>query len=144
MWEIDVGFQMLGLVCSLPLGITAAFLYDFLRALNKSFKPKAPLVFLFDVLYWLILAIIYFTFFMVFTNGQIRMYVFLGSVSGFIFSRLTLSRVFLFLLLGLFKIFKVLGNKLRAFFRRFTRFALKRIKISKKTLKKPFIKRKKA
>ncbi len=144
MWEIDVGFQMLGLIYSLPLGIAAAFLYDFLRAFNKSFKPKTPIIFLFDVLYWLVLSIIYFSFFMVFTNGQIRLYVFLGSISGFIFSRLTLSRIFLFLLLGIFKIFKFLCNKLRVFLKRFARFVLKRIKISKKTLKKPFIKRKKA
>ena len=144
MWEIDIGFQMLGLVCSLPLGMAAAFLYDILRAVNKAFKPKTAVIFLFDLLYWLVLSLIYFAFFMVFTNGQIRLYVFLGSVAGFIFSRLTVSKIFLFLLLKIFKVFIFLGDKLRALFKVICGFALKRIKNCKKTLKKPFVKRKNA
>lgn len=125
MWEIDIGYQMLGLIWSLPLGIATAFLYDILRAFNKSFKPKVVTVLILDILYWLTLTVIYFMFFMVFSNGQIRLYVFFGTIAGFIFSRLTFSKIFLFIFTQIFKLLKLLCRKLRGFLGNFKGFFTK-------------------
>ena len=144
MWEIDIEYQMLGLICSLPLGIITAFLYDVLRAFNKCFQPKAVTVFVIDFLYWLVLTVVYFMFFMVFSNGQIRLYVFFGAVAGFIFSRLTLSKIFVFIFLLGFRFLKLLSSKLRRFFISFKGLVAKKTKNLVKMLKKPFIKRKNA
>lgn len=135
MWEIDISVQTLGLLWSFLLGMAAAILYDILRAINKVFRPNAVVVFLFDILYWVILTLSFFVFFMVFTNGQVRMFAIWGAVAGFVFSFLLLSKITLFIFSKILSVFKFLFNKFKRFLIGFAAVFMKMMRFLKKSLK---------
>lgn len=135
MWEIDISVQTLGLLWSFLLGMAAAILYDVLRAVNKVFRPNAVVVFLFDILYWFILTLSFFTFFMIFTNGQVRMFAIWGAVAGFTFFFLLLSKITLFVFSKIFSVFKFIFNKFKRFLIGFAAVFMKMMRFLKKSLK---------
>ena len=135
MWEIDIGVQSLGLLWSVLLGIISAVFYDVLRAINKVFRPNAVLVFVFDVFYWIILTLLFFIYFMVFTNGQVRMFTILGAASGFIFSFLGLSKITFFIFVKILNVFKFFFNKIKGFFKGVGAVFMKIVIFFKKTSK---------
>lgn len=135
MWEIDISVQTLGLLCSFLLGMAAAILYDVLRAVNKVYRPNVVAVFLFDVLYWVILTLSFFVFFIVFTNGQVRMFAIWGAVAGFVFSFLLLSKITLFVFSKIFSVFKFVFNKFKRFLIGFAAVFMKMMRFLKKSLK---------
>lgn len=135
MWEIDISVQTLGLLWSFLLGMAAAILYDVLRAVNKVFRPNAVVVFLFDILYWFILTLSFFTFFMIFTNGQVRMFAIWGAVAGFTFFFLLLSKITLFVFSKIFSVFKFIFNKFKRFLIGFAAVFMKMMRFLKKFLK---------
>ena len=144
MWEIDISREVWGLLFSLLLGIAASLFYDLFRAIHKTFKCATYIVFLTDILYWIILTLCFFIYFMVFTNGQVRLYSFMGSLAGFIFSRLTLSKIWVIIIEKILLLLRFLICKLGAVLSLFSGIFIKFCIISKKSLKKAFLKRKKA
>ncbi len=83
---------------SLILGAMLCFFYDIFRALRKVGFNSFWSVFFTDVFFWIVSAFITFVFLMAKTNGEIRGYILLGELVGFIVCRLTLSK-FVFLIL---------------------------------------------
>ena len=144
MWEIDIALEGTALLYSVILGVGSAVLYDVFRSVNKIFRPKTFVVFLLDLLYWFLLTFVFFTFFMVFTNGQVRMFAFFGAMSGFLFSFLFFSKISMFLFCEFFLLLRFVFTKTAAFFVSFGKLIHKNIKKFKKTLKKAFLKAKKA
>lgn len=144
MWEIDVSFQALGLVMSVVLGVVSAVIYDFLRAFNSIAHPKAAVMFFLDILYWGKLTILFFCFFMVFSNGQPRLYVFMGALGGFILSRLTVSKIFFYLFLKILSALGFFAVKIKGFLSLVGTAVAKILKKLKKSIKKAFLKTKKA
>jgi hypothetical protein len=144
MWEIDIGIEATALLWSIILGVGSAVLYDAVRAVNKVFKPNTFLVFVLDVLYWLILTFVFFCFFMVFTNGQVRMFAIFGAVSGFLLGFLCFFKIPLVLFSKFFTALRFVFYKIKAFFACFGRGIEKIAKKIKKTLKKALLKIKKA
>ena len=92
MWEINVGNQFLTFVYSLVLGGMLCLSYDFIRALRKSGFNSFIAVFFTDIIFWIISAFITFIFLISRTNGEIRGYVLIGILAGFVIFRLTFSR----------------------------------------------------
>lgn len=142
MWEIDIGVQSTGLLWAVLLGVASAVLYNALRAVNKVFCPNGVVVFFMDVFYWLILTLAFFIYFMVFTNGQVRLFAFFGALAGFIFSFLCFSKIFLVLFSRILLVFKFVLNKIKRFFICVWSIFKKLAKNFKKTLKKDFFKTK--
>ena len=89
---------MISFGCSVVFGIILCLVYDVFRALRKTVSHTITLTFFEDLLFSFLAAVTTFLFLLSTTNGEIRGYVLLGAVFGFILSRLTISRIFCFLL----------------------------------------------
>lgn len=92
MWEIDNNFQLFSFGLSIALGVIFCILYDVLRAVRKISKMTDLAVFFQDIGYFMVIAFVVFLFLMAFANGEIRGYILLGILFGFILCFLTLSR----------------------------------------------------
>ena len=136
MWEINNSLQLLSFIRSLILGVLLCVLYDFIKSARLTADFSAITIFLQDIIYSCISAFVTFIFLLSVTNGEMRGYVILGILAGFIISRFTLSRLFCkFLKLvfgGIKRLFEVVS---KWFYCNFDQLTEKIIKISKKTLK---------
>ncbi len=93
MWEINVGDQFLTFLYSMLLGGILCAFYDILRALRRSGFDSYISVFISDFLFWIINALLTFIFLISRTNGEIRGYVLVAQLLGFVLFRLTLSKL---------------------------------------------------
>ena len=98
MWEINNLSQLLGFIYSAALGGIYCLVYDVLRALRAEIKFGTAAVFLSDILYSLVCAAACFCFLLAVTAGEPRMFVFAGAAVGFLVIRLTLSKLWFFIL----------------------------------------------
>ncbi len=85
--------QAVTFLWSILLGVAACLLYDVLRFLHKTIIKGSFAVFLGDIIYFSVISVITFCFFILFSKGVIRMYVYFGELLGFILCRKTLSRL---------------------------------------------------
>lgn len=136
MWEINNSLQILSFLRSLILGVLLCVLYDFIKSARLTVDFSDITIFLQDIIYSCISAFVTFIFLLSVTNGEMRGYVILGILVGFIISRFTLSRLlckFLkFIFGGVKRLFDVIS---RWFYGEFDLLTEKIIKICKKTLK---------
>ncbi len=102
MWEIDNKIQAVSLLQSVLLGVFFCIFYDFFKAYRLAAKPKRNVVFIQDIVYFIICAPLTFCFLLSVTNGEIRGYVFISAVLGFALTRLTLSRTIVKVLTAFF------------------------------------------
>lgn len=86
--------QLLTFLLAVALGAAFCLIYDVLRALRHCVQRGAVAVFFEDVVYFTVWGFCTFCFFLLFTKGMLRFYVFLGELLGYTVFRLTLSRIF--------------------------------------------------
>lgn len=142
MWEINLAEQTLSFLLSLLLGVILCLKYDIFRAYRKIKKPTVIGVFIQDVLYFLICAVLTFLLMIITTSGQVRGYIFIGIVIGFAICRISLSVLFFKILVVLFgavaKIFMAVKRKttvlIKAIFRKIQGIAKKLLKFFKNVL----------
>jgi spore cortex biosynthesis protein YabQ len=146
MWEISLSWQVISFLYALAVGVSLALFYDFFRSIRKEKKCNAVAVFFQDVFFWLVAAFVTFILLIARCNGEIRGYVLIGEVFGFLIYHFTLSRfifpVFVFFINIIRKFYKIYFDVLS----RFSDFLLKKMRflpvLVKKTVKKLKIKRK--
>ncbi len=110
MWEISNTSQAVNFLYSVVLGVLFAFVYDFFRSLRKC-KPHTILsVFMEDISYFFILSVITFVFLLALTNGQVRAYILIGILLGFLLFIFTLSKYYIIAMSFLLKLFFHLLN----------------------------------
>ncbi len=85
--------QLLTFLLAVALGAAFCLIYDVLRALRHCVRSGASAVFFEDVVYFTVWGFCTFCFFLLFTKGMLRFYVFLGELLGYVVFRLTLSRI---------------------------------------------------
>lgn len=73
-------------------GFLIGFIFDFFRILRKAFKTKDFITYIEDALFWIITGIILIYSLFKFNNGEIRIYLFLGTILGFILYILIFSK----------------------------------------------------
>lgn len=93
MWEINAYNQTISFVLSLCLGALFCVLYDVVRAMRKVCLNSFWAVFFTDILIWLFYAFATFIFLVARTNGEIRGYILVGELFGFILFRISISRL---------------------------------------------------
>ena len=76
-------------------GILIGGLFDLFRATRKSYKISNFLTYIEDVLFWLLAGVLTLYVIDVFTNGQIRLYMILLLIFGYIFYIITISKLIL-------------------------------------------------
>lgn len=114
MWEINVVGQAITFALSLALGGVLCTFYDVLRAIRKAGINSFWSVFLTDIIFWVVSAFVTFIFLISRTNGEIRGYVLIGEIFGFVIFRISISKilfsVFLFLLVNVKKIYMLMAK----------------------------------
>lgn len=147
MWEINVGNQLATLIFSVCLGFILCAFYDVLRALRKTGLNSFFAVFITDVLFCALSAVVTFIFFIARTNGEIRGYVIITELIGFAFFRVAFSRFFLWIFTYLFKAVKKFITCVNKFFEslylktdsvilKLYKFIIKKSNLTLKTVKK--------
>lgn len=106
MWEINSKFQLFTFLGAIVLGVCYSLFYDFFRAWRKVNISSYIIVFLQDIFYFIICAFITFVYLLSVTNGEIRAYIIIGIILGFIATNLTISRYYLKLWVWVITIFK--------------------------------------
>ena len=76
-------------------GIGLGVLFDFFRALRKTFKTPDLITYLEDLIYWMLAGIIILYNIWFFNDGEIRIYMILGILIGSLIYTLTLSIIFI-------------------------------------------------
>lgn len=93
MWEIDLKQQLISLLCAVLLGIVLSMYSDIFRIIRKVKKHSKVSVFIEDLLFFMVSAFVTFMLLMARCNGEVRGYMILGEVLGFLLFRLTVSRI---------------------------------------------------
>lgn len=84
MSAIDISAQTLSFFYAILLGAVLAFLYDFIKLLHHNLLKSIVAVQLADVLFGALCAAVSFCFFMLVSNGSVRVYLLLGEGIGFL------------------------------------------------------------
>ncbi len=101
-------------LCSLIGGAVIAFLYDIFRIKRKAIKTSAIFIYFEDLIFWIIVAIVMFGVVYYGNDGEIRGYIFLGTILGVtlysvIFSKIVMA-ISLFIIKIIYKIFYTIWN----------------------------------
>ena len=108
MWEISNSAQVFATIVSIPIGAGLCLLYDIIRVIRKITTPAYIIDFLLDIIYWIICAFITFCDMLIFSSGEVRVYIFFGLFAGFLAFRFTLSRLFIDISFRLIKLVKAI------------------------------------
>lgn len=135
MWEISSYSQYICFLYSLVLGVSLGIVYDLFKLDRLLFKRSKIFLFFSDILFWLISAFLIFTFCVIFSNGQIRGYIVLGTLLGFVIYRLTLSKLIFLLVNPLKKLVKKLNNRYYKLIEKANDFISKQFFKAKKIIK---------
>ncbi len=112
--------QVATFLWSLLLGVAMCLAYDIIRAAHKTSVKGFFEVMLLDILFWGLWSLITFCFLILRCKGEVRGYVLFGQASGFIVSRLTVSRIFFsaisYCLSFISRLFAVFGSKFHSLF----------------------------
>lgn len=103
---MQVDSQLYTFIITIATGILLGALFDCYRVLRGTFRPRAVMTWVTDLLYWLIATVIVFLALVVSNWGELRFYVFLGIVSGVILYYRLLSLYAIRLLLAIIRLIK--------------------------------------
>lgn len=108
---ISVANQVYTFLYSVIGGAVIAFIYDVFRIKRKAIKTKSLIIQLEDLLYWIIVSIVMFAVIYYSNEGEIRGFIFIGTVLGVILYVTLLSNIIM--KVSLF-ILKIISRILRA------------------------------
>lgn len=93
-------------------GVIIGLIFDFFRILRKSFKTSDLITYIQDILFWILTGISVIIFMYFFSDGTIRLYMFLGLLLGVFIYILTISQFIIKIFVFLIKIFKNFLNNI--------------------------------
>lgn len=117
----DLVFFGLSILCGLFMGI----IFDFYRTVRRFSKPKGILSYLEDLIFWVIIGVIFFGLLVNTTDGILRGFIFIGVFLGILLYMTLLSKHILSLFVTIFKlILKVFNEIIRIIKKPFTKIVL--------------------
>ncbi len=90
------------------LGILSAFIFDFFRALRKTIKTNNFITYIEDLIFFIIVGVMFLKSIIIFSSGEIRFYIFIAIIFGILTYILTIGNLCAI-------IFKVILNFLKKF-----------------------------
>lgn len=96
-------------------GLLIGFLFDIFRILRLSFKTKDFITYIEDIVFWILTGGIILYSIFVFSNGEIRFYMFLGLILGII---LYMTLFTTYIINGCVTIIKIIKKTIAIVFRR--------------------------
>ncbi len=140
MWEINLADQIISALQSLPLGVALAILFFTLESFNVAFKATRVRVFVSDIVFFILAALITFCFLLISSNGEIRGYILVGEGIGFLLFKAFFSKYYIKLLVALITlikgIFEGLVSAIDGFFEKIAEWLLKSFEKVKNNKKK--------
>lgn len=111
MLQFDIVDEFYIFLIAINYGLILGAIYDFYRVFRYFSKPKKLLTGIEDILFWIVVTLIVFTFLVRKTDGIIRGFVILGFIIGYAFYIKVISRYSYLLLKRIFKlIFDLIGE----------------------------------
>lgn len=114
--NVNISHQIITSLYALLLGAALGVVYDVFRVLRLVGFKAFMLVFLEDILFFAICTISLFSFYMQFSDGKFRIYIFILAILGFIIYFLTVGKLVFFIIqkiyIFLVKIIKGIYKKL--------------------------------
>ena len=95
-------------------GIIIGLLFDIFRILRRSFKTSDIITYMQDVLFWILTGFILLYSIFIFSNGEIRFYMFLAVFLGSLIYMLIFSKYFIEINVKIILIFKNVIGKILA------------------------------
>ena len=89
--KIEVAQQTMLFLQSCLLGIVLGFVYDIFRILRLALKSGVVVIFIEDILFWSMSAVVTFLFMLTENSGQLRVFVLLGECIGAVVYYLTVG-----------------------------------------------------
>jgi len=136
MWEINSISQYTSFLYAIFMGNALGVIYDIFSIDRALFKRTVIFVFFQDILFWVISAFAFFSFSVVFANGQLRGYLLFGTLLGFLLFKLTISRLFWLLVRPFKKFICLLKIKYLNFLEKMVLYFKKAVHRIKRTFKK--------
>lgn len=94
MWEFSNNRQLFAFLVSLALGLAFAIAYSVLRGIRLAVRHSALAINIEDIIFCEIISFITFLFALALTSGEIRLFMLLGILIGFLVFHFTLSALF--------------------------------------------------
>ena len=113
MWEISNSWQLLSFGISLLFGVGYGVYYSFFKAIRRSFRHTAFMIFWEDMFFFFSVAVVTFILMLGLCLGEIRFYILLGILIGFCAFYFILAET---LSVGIAFIIKVLRGVFRVVF----------------------------
>lgn len=113
---IEVSNQMLMFFQSCLLGIGLGLLYDVFRIIRIAVKTNSIIIFIEDIIYFIIVAVITFIFMIIQTEGQMRVFILFGELIGAILYYFTFGFVIIRVANKIIKFVKMIFSKLFKYF----------------------------
>lgn len=107
---MSVSSQVYVFLYTVAGGIAIAFIYDWFRLARRVIKTNNFIIQIQDLAFWLIVALLLFFLLFLTNDGEIRGYVFLGTIIGAALYFLLLSRLFMAISLFIVRIIARLLN----------------------------------
>jgi spore cortex biosynthesis protein YabQ len=85
MYSFEQSKQLDLFFLSLGIGFLLGIVYDILRAIRLTFSKGKALIFIFDIIYFIIFALATFIFFVAINKGEFRFYMIFGEITGLLF-----------------------------------------------------------
>ena len=82
-------------LCSLFVGVILAVIFDFFRILRRKGNTKNYIVYIQDIIYWIIVTFVIIMSAFITNDGELRGYMFIGYILGAIIYIVTISRYIL-------------------------------------------------
>lgn len=127
--DISLTQQLTSFAASLFLGVIIGIIYEVFRTVRSLFGGGTVVVFIQDIVFWVINSFVVYLFFLVFTKGIVRYFVLIGTFIGFIIYLKTVGRFTAFLFRQLFRPIKFLARQ----WVKLTKYLFNKIFSSKKT-----------
>lgn len=87
--------QTTSFLYAMALGAVLSLVYDIFRIIRVAFGGKKTAVFVEDLLFSLVALVLTFVFVIAFNNGELRFFVLIGELFGFVVCHYTVGRVIL-------------------------------------------------
>ena len=113
-----VHHQVYVFLWSLLAGAIMAFVFDFFRLTRRKGNTKPILVYLEDIIYWIIVACIIIVSAFLTNNGDIRGFMFIGYIIGAVLYFMLLSNIFLSVCGGILDFIEGIFKGICGFFRK--------------------------
>lgn len=106
---------------SIIIGAILTLIFDIFRLMRRNKESRDIIVYIQDIFFWIIVAIVIIISAFITNSGELRGYMFIGYALGSMFYLLLLSKLFL-------KIFGTLFDKINSFFEKIFDFIKEKIK----------------